>query len=178
MLEKYLLNTGTNGIKEKIVYLPTNKPFFTPIDSKDLFYNNIIPFPKEKSTFTHFKEYCVDLYKHGIFYEHTAIGKNGKEFSTKQLRTMYYNANDTKKYPINHLQRDALGKITDDPRIMPFGKILRKKGLDHLPQIINLLNGTMRLAGHRPRPSEHWDLFSSKHKERALKRKPGICPPQ
>ena len=78
-------------------------------------------------------------------------GKGGRRFSMYKFRTMVPNAEELKsKYMhLNELQWPDF-KITNDPRITPIGKFLRKTSLDELPQVINVLRGEMSLVGPRP----------------------------
>jgi lipopolysaccharide/colanic/teichoic acid biosynthesis glycosyltransferase len=65
-------------------------------------------------------------------------------------------------------------KITDDPRVTPVGRWLRKMSLDELPQFINVLKGEMSLVGPRPPipyECEHYDIW---HRRRVTEAKPGI----
>jgi lipopolysaccharide/colanic/teichoic acid biosynthesis glycosyltransferase len=68
-----------------------------------------------------------------------------------KFRTMVPNAEELKaKYAhLNELQWPDF-KITNDPRITPIGKFLRKTSLDEIPQLFNVLNGEMSLVGPRP----------------------------
>lgn len=67
------------------------------------------------------------------------IGKNKKPFTMYKFRTMIVE------------QFDKNGEeIMSEDRITPVGKILRKTSLDELPQLFNILNGTMSLVGPRP----------------------------
>jgi lipopolysaccharide/colanic/teichoic acid biosynthesis glycosyltransferase len=78
-------------------------------------------------------------------------GMNGRRFSMLKFRSMVPNAEELKqKYAhLNELQWPDF-KITNDPRITPIGRFLRKTSLDELPQVINVLRGDMSLVGPRP----------------------------
>ncbi len=90
-----------------------------------------------------------------IFYSHTRIGKNGKEFKCYKFRTMYIDADKRlkeilEKDPIKKKEWETYWKLKDDPRVTKIGKFLRKTSLDELPQIFNILKGEMSLVGPRP----------------------------
>lgn len=78
-------------------------------------------------------------------------GKNGKRFPMYKFRSMVPNAEELKNTyaHLNELQWPDF-KITNDPRITPLGKFLRKTSLDELPQLFNVLRGEMTLVGPRP----------------------------
>lgn len=78
--------------------------------------------------------------KGSFFYTQERVGKNGVPFTIYKMRTMVQNAE----------QNGAVFATTNDSRITPFGKFLRKTRLDELPQFINVLNGDMAIIGPRP----------------------------
>jgi lipopolysaccharide/colanic/teichoic acid biosynthesis glycosyltransferase len=86
-----------------------------------------------------------------VIFRQLRTGKGGRRFDMYKFRTMVPNAEELKsKYShLNELQWPDF-KITDDPRITPIGKFLRKTSLDELPQILNVLKGDMSLVGPRP----------------------------
>jgi len=86
-----------------------------------------------------------------VVFSQDRTGKGGARFSMYKFRTMVPNAEELKeKYAhLNELQWPDF-KITNDPRITPIGKFLRKTSLDELPQLINVLKGEMSLVGPRP----------------------------
>ena len=69
------------------------------------------------------------------------------------------------------------GKIKDDFRISPEGKILRKFWIDELPMIFNLLKGEMKLVGVRPLSGHYFSLYTKELQELRVKTKPGLIPP-
>ena len=95
---------------------------------------------------------------HNPIYVSERVGKNGKLFKFYKIRTMCPNAAAMKDELIRQGLNEADGpafKMKNDPRITRFGKVLRKLSLDELPQLFNILNGTMSVIGPRPPlPSE------------------------
>ena len=64
--------------------------------------------------------------------------------------------------------------IKDDPRILPFGKILRRAKINELPQLINVLKGEMSIIGPRPQDQRCFDVFRKEDKAEILKVRPGL----
>ena len=102
-----------------------------------------------------------------VFYTHTRIGKNGKEFKLYKFRSMVPNADEVlkkllkqKKYKKEWAENQ---KLENDPRITKIGKILRKTSLDELPQFINVLKGDMSLIGPRPLIKGELDEHNGNH---------------
>lgn len=93
-------------------------------------------------------------------------GKGGQRFRMYKFRSMVPNAEALKeKYAhLNELQWPDF-KITNDPRITPIGKFLRKTSLDEIPQLFNVLRGEMSLVGPRP-TSFGPDTYKLWHTER------------
>ncbi len=89
-----------------------------------------------------------------IFFRQPRAGYLGKSFTIWKFRTMKVNANvaEHQKY-ISELLKNGkpMYKLEDtDPQIIPHGNVLRKTGIDELPQLINVLRGEMSLVGPRP----------------------------
>lgn len=101
-----------------------------------------------------------------IFYAQERIGYRGKPFKMHKFRSMYVDA---------EASGPALSS-DDDPRITPFGRIMRKYRLDEIPQFYNVLKGTMSLVGPRPERQYFIDKIVERAPEYMLlhKVKPGI----
>ena len=108
-----------------------------------------------------------------VWFVQKRTGKNGERFNMCKFRTMVPNAEAMKKelMHLNELQWPDF-KITNDPRITRIGKFLRKSSLDELPQLLNVLNGSMSLVGPRP-TSFSADTYSPEHLRR-LEVVPGL----
>jgi len=108
-----------------------------------------------------------------VFFIQQRTGRFGRRFKMLKLRTMQKNAEELKAslLHLNELTWPDF-KITNDPRVLRVGKILRKTSLDELPQIFNVLRGDMSLVGPRP-TSFSANTYSLWHTER-LEVKPGI----
>jgi exopolysaccharide production protein ExoY len=76
----------------------------------------------------------------------------------------------------DHETPDDTFKLRDDPRVTRVGRVLRATSLDELPQLFNVLAGTMSLVGPRPVPPYETALYKPHHRER-LAALPGITGP-
>lgn len=89
------------------------------------------------------------------FYAQMRVGKGGKSFRMWKIRTMVSDADaQLEAYlaanPAARAEWNATQKLKNDPRITRIGNILRKTSLDELPQLFNVLAGSMSLVGPRP----------------------------
>lgn len=86
------------------------------------------------------------------FYAHKRIGQNGERIRVYKFRSMRQDAGDLKKLltPEQLEQYRKEFKIDDDPRITRIGNVLRKTSLDELPQLFNILGGSLSFVGPRP----------------------------
>lgn len=96
-----------------------------------------------------------------ILYRQERIGLRGTTFKMLKFRSMKVNA-DAELHTLLDAQGTAdkpLFKIDNDPRITPLGRVLRKFSLDELPQLLNVLGGSMSLVGPRPQRSGEVALY-------------------
>jgi lipopolysaccharide/colanic/teichoic acid biosynthesis glycosyltransferase len=94
-----------------------------------------------------------------IFFRQKRVGKNLKPFMLYKFRTMKINAEQEKAKLKSKNEVKGLFKMKNDPRITPFGKILRRSCIDELPQLINIFLGNMSLVGPRPHLYEELPNF-------------------
>jgi exopolysaccharide biosynthesis polyprenyl glycosylphosphotransferase len=101
-----------------------------------------------------------------IFFLQERIGKNGKPFKIIKFRTMFVDAEKS----------GPQLSSTDDPRITPVGRFLRKMRLDEFPQFINVIKGDMSLVGPRPERQFYIDQISAREPQflELTKVRPGI----
>ena len=100
-----------------------------------------------------------------VFYSQMRIGRDQKEFPLLKFATMM------KESP-----NIGTGTITvkGDPRILPVGRFLRRYKLNELPQLFNVLTGTMSLIGPRPQAKRNFDLFPEEAKPVIASVRPGL----
>lgn len=108
------------------------------------------------------------------FFVQEREGLGGRRFRMYKLRTMWQDA-ESKKADLRRVseQDGPAFKITDDPRITPVGRLLRKTSLDELPQLWNVLWGDMSLVGPRPLPVDE-SLACEPWQRRRLHVTPGL----
>jgi exopolysaccharide biosynthesis polyprenyl glycosylphosphotransferase len=111
-----------------------------------------------------------------VFFRQTRVGLGGKEFSMIKFRSMVVNAEELLA-DLEMQHRDAgnevLFKMKNDPRVTPIGRIMRKFSLDELPQLFNVIAGSMSLVGPRPPLPKEVALYAD-HVHRRFLAKPGI----
>jgi exopolysaccharide biosynthesis polyprenyl glycosylphosphotransferase len=122
-----------------------------------------------------------------MIFQQERLGQFGRRFMFLKFRTMYTN-NDPKIHK-DYVQRYISGqahrteaerdqsvvyKITEDPRVTPVGRFLRKTSLDELPQFWNVLTGKMSLVGPRPPLPYEFEIYDIWHRRRVLEVRPGV----
>jgi lipopolysaccharide/colanic/teichoic acid biosynthesis glycosyltransferase len=100
-----------------------------------------------------------------VFFTQSRVGRDQKEFALLKFATMLKDSPNI-----------GTGTITikDDPRVLPFGKFLRKTKLNELPQLLNVLMGTMSLIGPRPQAKRNFDYFPDEARSLIASVRPGL----
>ena len=117
------------------------------------------------------------LPSYGFLIKLNRVGKNGNLIKVYKLRTMRPYSEYLQEYVFQKNDLKEGGKIKDDFRISPEGKIFRKFWIDELPMIFNLLKGEMKLIGVRPLSQQYFSLYTNELQEMRVKTKPGLIPP-
>jgi lipopolysaccharide/colanic/teichoic acid biosynthesis glycosyltransferase len=121
-----------------------------------------------------------------VFFRQARIGENARPFTMLKFRSMRVNASASlhQEYVTSFIKGGAVPaasksaaqvyKLTNDPRITPLGNFLRRTSLDELPQLWNVLCGSMSLVGPRPPLQYELDQYQRWHCRRVLEAKPGM----
>jgi lipopolysaccharide/colanic/teichoic acid biosynthesis glycosyltransferase len=109
-----------------------------------------------------------------ILFSQDRIGYHGRRFRMHKFRSMVKGAEQARDALSTQNEMDGpVFKISADPRITPFGRFIRKYSLDELPQLFNVVSGSMSLVGPRPLPVKEQQQISGPMRRR-LSMKPGI----
>ncbi|GHV42953.1 glycosyl transferase [Spirochaetia bacterium] len=103
--------------------------------------------------------------EHYIFYSQKRVGQYGKDFKLLKFATML---KDSPNLP------GGLYTSTNDPRMLPVGKFLRKTKINELPQLLNIFIGQMSVVGYRPTVREHYEAYPDEAKQKIYHEKPGL----
>jgi len=100
-----------------------------------------------------------------VFYRQERVGYRGRKFKLIKFATMLKNSPNL-----------GTGTITtkNDPRVLPFGKFLRKTKINELPQLLNILKGDMTIVGPRPQTEECYRYFPEGDRDKIYLTKPGL----
>lgn len=100
-----------------------------------------------------------------VFYLQERLGYKNKKFKIIKFATMVKNSPNI-----------GSGSLTlrNDPRVLPFGKFLRKSKINELPQIFNVIIGKMSIVGPRPQMEVDFEKFPKKNRDYIYLSKPGI----
>ena len=110
-----------------------------------------------------------------ILFKQQRCGLNGQPFTMLKFRSMVNDAEQRKDELAFLNEMDGpVFKVTNDPRVTPIGKFLRKYSIDEFPQLFNVLRGEMSLVGPRPLPVDEVERFDDPAHRRRLSVKPGL----
>lgn len=110
------------------------------------------------------------------FFTQTRTGRNKQKFTIIKFRTMKHSGDGSNIH--NHDWKDGVPddfifKSGFDSKVTPIGKVLRKYSLDEVPQLFNVLQGSMSIVGPRPEIPEITSYYNAKQAKRLLV-KPGM----
>lgn len=110
-----------------------------------------------------------------VLFRQRRSGLNGKPFTMLKFRSMVTNAEQRKaELAILNEMDGPVFKLTNDPRVTPIGRFLRRWSIDEWPQMFNVLMGDMSLVGPRPLPVDEVRRFDEVAHRRRLSVKPGL----
>ncbi len=122
-----------------------------------------------------------------VFFQQQRVGQHGRYFTFLKFRSMRdRNDHSVHRQYVTQLiagnaeriaqngSGEGVYKLTNDSRITPLGRFLRKTSLDELPQLLNVLRGEMSLVGPRPPIPYEVAAYQTWHRRRVLQVKPGI----
>lgn len=92
----------------------------------------------------------------GVFYRQERIGLHGDPFAILKFRSMTVGADSGAALAAQQGATELLTKAAHDPHVTSVGRVLRRYSLDELPQLLNVLGGSMSLVG--PRPHRDWEV--------------------
>lgn len=106
-----------------------------------------------------------------VLFKQERVGYRGHLFVCLKFRTMFVGADTVAhKTHLDRLMSDNVPMVKmdthGDPRLIPFGRLLRSSGLDELPQIFNVLRGEMSLVGPRPCVPYEYARYTDEQKKR------------
>jgi lipopolysaccharide/colanic/teichoic acid biosynthesis glycosyltransferase len=110
-----------------------------------------------------------------ILFRQQRCGLNGRPFTMLKFRSMVSDAEQRKQElaALNEMGGPVF-KLTNDPRVTPVGRFLRRWSVDEWPQFINVLRGEMSLVGPRPLPVDEVERFDDPSHRRRLSVRPGL----
>jgi exopolysaccharide biosynthesis polyprenyl glycosylphosphotransferase len=110
-----------------------------------------------------------------VLFRQQRSGLNGQPFTMLKFRSMISDAEQLRHEleALNEMSGPVF-KVTNDPRITPLGRLLRRYSIDELPQLFNVLRGEMSLVGPRPLPVDEVKRFDDLAHRRRLSVKPGL----
>lgn len=104
-----------------------------------------------------------------VFYKAKRIGRHNQEFTMWKFRSM--------RLPKNESEKSESSFKADTSRIFRFGELIRRLKIDELPQLLNILFGTMSIVGPRPVAKDQVEIMRAGKYNIASKVKPGLTGP-
>lgn len=110
-----------------------------------------------------------------VIYRQARVGKDGRHFTFYKFRSMFIDADSRKDQILsqNDSSDGVIFKMKNDPRMTRVGRFIRKYSIDELPQLFNVLEGSMSLVGPRPPLPREVAQYTLDERKR-LHIKPGI----